>query len=169
MLAFYRTSNEPPYMKGNFFLGVAMSIAKDAVGYLRKVQKQVGDVVTMKLLYLHITFLLNPHDYDAFLNSRDLDYLVVQETAVWRLFGTRTKNTKEHLKILTKGVRGPAMEKSLENFSKKVANVSADLKSDSSNWKTESLPTFTSKTMFSSLYNNFFDVPQSDDSSDALL
>ena len=80
--AFHGTSNEPPYMKGYFFLGVAMSIAQDAVGYLCNVQKQVGDIVTIKLLYLHITFLLNPHDYDAFQNLRDFDYGVVQETAV---------------------------------------------------------------------------------------
>ena len=149
-------------MKGNFLLGVAMSIAKDAVGFLRNVQKQVGDVVTMKLLYLNITFFLNPHDYEAILKSRDFDYHVVKETAVWRLFGAWTKDIKEHLKIITKGVRGPAVEKSLGNFSKKVANVCEGLRSDSSDWKTESLPTFTSKTMFSSLYNNFFDVQQSD-------
>lgn len=160
-------------MKGAFLLGVAMQLAKDAVGFLRGVQKQAGDVVTLKLLYLNITFFLNPHDYEAILKSRDFDYHVVKETAVWRLFGAWTKDIKEHLKIVTKGVRGPAVERSLSHFSDKVASACRDLKaadtddskveatgeeSQQDGWKKDTVTAFTSKTMFSSLYNNFFDV-----------
>ena len=159
---FCRNSKEPPYWKGNLLLGVSVSIAKDAVGFLRSVQKQVGDVVSMRLLYLNITFFFNPHDYEAVLNARTFDYHPVFEMAAWRFFGAWTRDLKEHLRIITRGVRGPAVEKSLGNFSLKVANICEDLRLETSDWKTESLTKFTSKTMYSSLYNNLFDVREND-------
>ena len=124
-------------------MGVSVSIAKDAVGFLRSVQKQAGDVVSMRLLYLNITFFFNPHDYEAVLNARTFDYHPVFEMAAWRFFGAWTRDLKEHLRIITRGVRGPTVETKLKNFSQKVNNVCEDLRLVAIDWKTESLAKFT--------------------------
>ena len=116
----------------------------------------------MRLLYLNVTFFLNPHDYEAVLNARTFDYHPVFEMAAWRFFGAWSRDIRDNLKIITKGVRGPAIEISLGNFSRKIANVCEGLKLEANDWRTESVVKFTSKTMFSSLYNNLFDEQQND-------
>uniref|UniRef100_A0A8D0HSM3 Prostacyclin synthase n=1 Tax=Sphenodon punctatus TaxID=8508 RepID=A0A8D0HSM3_SPHPU len=87
-----RLQGEPPLDKGLVpWLGHAMEFGKDAAKFLSTMKEKHGDIFTVRVAGKFITFLLDPHSYDAVLweSSCKLDFNKYARLLMDRMFDVK--------------------------------------------------------------------------------
>ena len=64
----------PPGPKGKLITGVMREFNKDTLGFIERCQRDYGDVVRSRFLYLYAHFLYNPADIEALLSTNAKSY-----------------------------------------------------------------------------------------------
>jgi cytochrome P450 len=59
----------PPGPKGNLIMGVMREFNRDTLGFIERCQRDYGDVVRSRFLYVNAYFLYNPEDIEALLTT----------------------------------------------------------------------------------------------------
>ena len=59
----------PPGPKGSLIMGVMREFNRDTLGFIERLQREYGDVVRSRFLYLHAYFLYHPADIEALLTT----------------------------------------------------------------------------------------------------
>jgi hypothetical protein len=75
-ISYYRRENEPPIPRGHWFWGNGEDFAKNAVSFLHKSQKKLGDIFTIRLFNQHMTVIMDPHSYESFVKVEKIKILV---------------------------------------------------------------------------------------------
>jgi cytochrome P450 len=64
----------PPGPKGKLITGVMREFNRDTLGFIERCQRDYGDVVRSRVLYLHAYFLYNPADIETLLTTDAKSY-----------------------------------------------------------------------------------------------
>ena len=64
----------PPGPKGSLIMGVMREFNRDTLGFIERCQRDYGDVVRSRFLYLHAYFLYNPADIETMLTTNAKSY-----------------------------------------------------------------------------------------------
>ncbi|XP_069141463.1 7-alpha-hydroxycholest-4-en-3-one 12-alpha-hydroxylase-like [Argopecten irradians] len=163
-----RRSTEPPIPKGHFLWGNGADFSKHAVKYLHKTQKKLGDIFTIRLLHQHLTVIMDPHSYEPFVKESNFDFDPIQKQVNHNVFSFALIDAKKMLKEAAKKVRGSHLHKGMEQYSKHlnathIAVTNTEGFGASSEWRTDGLRQFNSKTLFVSMFYTIFGKGKSTD------
>lgn len=156
-----RRENEPPIPSGHWFWGNGGDFAKNAVNFLHTTQKKFGDIFTIRLFNQHMTVVLDPHSYERFVKEKNFDFDAIQKQVNHNVFSFELVSARKMLKEAGKKVRGPYLNKGVNQFSTYLNETFQDMaKSESgepsTEWKTSGLRSFNSQTLFASLFYTIF-------------
>ncbi|XP_023930362.1 25-hydroxycholesterol 7-alpha-hydroxylase-like [Lingula anatina] len=152
-----RRPGEAPVAKGHFLWGNGEEFNKNAVQFLLKCGKDLGDVFTIRLLNQCLTIVMDPHSYEAFSKEKNFDFNPIQEQVNWNVFSFVLKKPKAMVKIAGKTVRGPAMDKAMDNVTTEAGLSKNNNTSDmSKEWSEDGLRSLCRKTIFNAIFYTLF-------------
>ncbi|KAG8447072.1 hypothetical protein GDO86_014500 [Hymenochirus boettgeri] len=157
-----RKPNEPPLDRGVVpWLGHALEFGKDSAEFLTQMKEKHGDIFTVEIAGKFVTFLLDPHSFDAvfWAPSDKLDFGKYAEILMDRMFDVRlpTSNMNKERAVL----KSHFQNESLTDLTKSMFhNLNIILLNGSScpisEWKEEGLLAFVYKVMLRAGYLTLF-------------
>jgi len=76
---FWRRQGEPQIMPGSLLWGSANDYSRDAVAFLHRAQRHLGDIFTIRLVNQYLTIVMDPHCYDSLSLEKNFDFDPIQK------------------------------------------------------------------------------------------
>eukprot|EP01088_Endostelium_zonatum_P022300 TRINITY_DN944_c1_g1_i1.p1 TRINITY_DN944_c1_g1~~TRINITY_DN944_c1_g1_i1.p1 ORF type:complete len:514 (+),score=155.02 TRINITY_DN944_c1_g1_i1:57-1544(+) len=127
-------AGEPPLIHGYIpYLGVTIQFGKDGVGFLRRCQKEYGDVFTLIILGQRTTFLMHQDNYKMmFRSSKSLSFDPIEHKINVDVFGVPEKEAKIDTTVLRKQYHEHLMKP--DNLCELNARMRENLEKYIDNW-----------------------------------
>ncbi|KAK7489659.1 hypothetical protein BaRGS_00019054 [Batillaria attramentaria] len=163
----FRRENEAPYVPGHFLWGNGAEFAQNAVRFLHKSQKALGDIFTIRLLNQYLTIVMDPHCYEKFSKERRFDFDPIQKQVNNNVFGFELKSARKMIYEAGKKVNGRYLGTGMEAFAANLQEVFRNIQQQNANpkpegagddaqWQSEGLRMLTSRTLFSAVFYTIF-------------
>jgi cytochrome P450 len=70
-----RSANRPPGPKGTLIMGVMREFNRDSLGFIERAQREYGDIVWMRFLYVPALFLYHPNEIEYVLATNPKNFI----------------------------------------------------------------------------------------------
>ena len=150
----YRRPGEPPIVKGHLVWGSANDFSSNAASFLQRSSQEYGDVFTIRLVNQYMTFINDPHSYEAMSREKNFDFDPMVTKVNWNVFGFVLKEQRKMLKEAGRTVKGIYLQTGLENYADNLQRTYNKLGSKA--WQTQGLRTFAAKTILEAVFNIIF-------------
>uniref|UniRef100_A0A672ZIF7 5-beta-cholestane-3-alpha,7-alpha-diol 12-alpha-hydroxylase-like n=1 Tax=Sphaeramia orbicularis TaxID=375764 RepID=A0A672ZIF7_9TELE len=159
-----RRPGEPPLDKGIIpWLGHVFEFRQDTLKFLNRMKQKHGDVFTVQLGGLYITFLQDPFSYGAFVKEKreKLSFTKFTGQLVKKAFGYEdTKNDPEtHHMVLIRNLSGDSLVLLTQAMTRNLQNLmfhNTDSATNQSTWKEDGLFMYSSNILFRAGYLSVF-------------
>ncbi|XP_005638074.1 cytochrome P450 7B1 isoform X1 [Canis lupus baileyi] len=148
-----RRPGEPPLIKGWLpYLGEALKLQKDPLGFLRTLQKQHGDTFTLFAGGKYITFILDPFQYQLIMKTHKLSFRIFSNKLSRKVFSIKKLETTDDLSNDLHGcyhlLQGKSLDVLTETMMQNLKQVFELHLLKTTNWDMAHLLTFCSSIIF---------------------
>jgi cytochrome P450 len=70
-----KAASRPPGPKGSLVMGVMREFNRDSLGFIERAQREYGDIVWMRFLYVPALFLYHPDDVEYVLTTNPKNFI----------------------------------------------------------------------------------------------
>ncbi|KAM5211543.1 cytochrome P450 7B1 isoform 2-T2 [Hipposideros larvatus] len=158
-----RRPGEPPLIKGWLpYLGQALKLQKDPIGFMRTLQKQHGDTFTLLLGGKYITFILDPYQYPFVMKNHKLSFKMFIRNILRKAFSIQMdiiSDLNNELHDCYQLLQGKSLDILMENMMQNLQEVFEPHLFKTTNWDVTHLLTFCTsavfETTFATIYGKF--------------
>ncbi|XP_019520924.1 PREDICTED: 25-hydroxycholesterol 7-alpha-hydroxylase isoform X2 [Hipposideros armiger] len=158
-----RRPGEPPLIKGWLpYLGQALKLQKDPIGFMRTLQKQHGDTFTLLLGGKYITFILDPYQYPFVMKNHKLSFKMFIKNILRKAFSIQMdiiSDLNNELHDCYQLLQGKSLDILMENMMQNLQEVFEPHLFKTTNWDVTHLLTFCTsavfETTFATIYGKF--------------
>ncbi|XP_046498120.1 cytochrome P450 7B1 isoform X1 [Equus quagga] len=148
-----RRPGEPPLIKGWLpYLGESLKLQKDALGFLKTLQKQHGEIFTILLAGKYITFILDPFQFQLVMKNHKLSFRIFSNKITVKAFSIKKLVTNDDLNnelhVCYQCLRGKSLDVLMENMMQNLKQVFEPQLLKTTNWEMACLLTFCSSVIF---------------------
>uniref|UniRef100_K9IKQ4 25/26-hydroxycholesterol 7alpha-hydroxylase n=1 Tax=Desmodus rotundus TaxID=9430 RepID=K9IKQ4_DESRO len=156
-----RRPGEPPLIQGWLpYIGMALEVRKDPIGFMRTLQKQHGDTFTLFLGGKYITFILDPYQYHLVMKNHKLSFQQFSNDILRKVFSIQKLMTNDHLNNelhdCYQHLQGKSLDVLLENLMQNLGQVFEARLFKTTDWNTTHLLTFCSSVIFEATFTTIF-------------
>ncbi|XP_027967928.1 25-hydroxycholesterol 7-alpha-hydroxylase [Eumetopias jubatus] len=156
-----RRPGEPPLIKGWLpYLGEALKLQKNPLGFMKTLQKQHGDTFTVLLGGKYITFILDPSQYQLVMKSPKLSFRIFTNKLLRKVFSIEKLATNDDLNNDLHGcyhlLQGTSLDILTENMMQNLKQVFELQLLKTTNWDTAYLLTFCSSVIFEVTFTTIY-------------
>uniref|UniRef100_A0A8D1H0T4 25/26-hydroxycholesterol 7alpha-hydroxylase n=1 Tax=Sus scrofa TaxID=9823 RepID=A0A8D1H0T4_PIG len=144
---------EPPLVKSWLpFIGEALKLQRDPIGFMTTLQKQYGDIFTVLLGGKYITFILDPFQYQSVIKNQKLSFRGFSNKVLLRVFSIKKlvedDAMNDELHTCYQLLQGRHLDMLMENTMQSLKQVFEPQLLKTTSWHTESLFTFCNSVIF---------------------
>ncbi|XP_008591158.1 PREDICTED: 25-hydroxycholesterol 7-alpha-hydroxylase [Galeopterus variegatus] len=163
---------EPPLIRGWLpYVGMALKLQKNPLGFIKSLQKQHGDTFTVLLGGKYITFILDPFQYHLLLKShKHLSFRQFGSKIVEKAFGIKSlasnADLDDELHTCYQLLQGKSLDILLESMMQNLRQVLEHKLSKTTSWDMAQMLTFCSSIMFEVTFITLYGKVIADDRKD---
>nr|XP_015815316.2 prostacyclin synthase [Nothobranchius furzeri] len=167
----WRCKNEPPLDPGLIpWLGHALEFGKDVPRFINRMKLKHGNIFTVRVAGRYVTWLLDPHSYDAVIDDPDsLDFACYAQVLMERIFNLQLPPQQPaKAKAMMKGYfLGTSMSTLNSTMGRHLETLlRTETLQNQRNWKKEGLFNLSYSLLFRAGYLTLFGGEQNNNSTD---